>query len=103
MLETMTMRTTPALPRSGNETEVALLSTLLARALDEVDFGILLLAEDGEVLHMNHRARLALQADKGLQVLGNRLRTSDRGVRCSIDLAARRQRVPRGSSVNPER
>ena len=77
MLETMTMRTTPALPRSGNETEVALLSTLLARALDEVDFGILLLAEDGEVLHMNHRARRTLFSEQGLQVVGNRLRTGD--------------------------
>jgi hypothetical protein len=33
--------------------------TLLARALDEVDFGIALLRADGEVLHLNHRARRA--------------------------------------------
>lgn len=72
----MTIRTTAA-PWPGAAPEAAPLSTLLARALDEVDFGIMLVAEDGEVLHMNHRARLALQADKGLQVLGNRLRTSD--------------------------
>jgi hypothetical protein len=39
-------------------------STLLARTLDEVDFGIALLRADGEVLHLNHRrgARCRVQA-----------------------------------------
>ncbi|MBE0547944.1 MAG: helix-turn-helix transcriptional regulator, partial [Rubrivivax sp.] len=68
---------TPAPAAPGAAPEVAPLGTLLARALDEVDFGIALVAEDGEVLHMNHRARHALYAEQGLQVLGKRLRTSD--------------------------
>jgi DNA-binding CsgD family transcriptional regulator len=48
-------------------------STLLARTLDEVDFGIALLRADGEVLHLNHRARRTLHGDGPLQVQGNRL------------------------------
>lgn len=48
-------------------------STLLARTLDEVDFGIALLRADGEVLHLNHRARRALHGDGPLHVQANRL------------------------------
>ena len=70
--------TTTSAPAQPAETPaVAPLSTLLARALDEVDFGIVLVAEDGEVLHLNHRARRTLHGDRSLHVLGNRLRTSD--------------------------
>ena len=75
MLDTTT--TAAAQPWAGNAGEARPLSTLLAKALDEVDFGIVLVAEDGEVLHLNHRARHALYAEQGLQVLGNRLHTSD--------------------------
>lgn len=77
MLDMMTSTTAPAPSLPYAAPEATVLGTLLARTLDEVDFGIVLVAEDGEVLHMNHRARHALYADQGLQVLGNRLRTSD--------------------------
>jgi hypothetical protein len=53
--------------------ELPTTTTLLARALDEVDFGIALLRADGEVLHLNHRARRALHSDGPLHVLANRL------------------------------
>lgn len=70
------------------------LSTLLARALDEVDFGIALVAESGEVLHLNHRARHALDGSRGMQMAGNRLQTCDRGahdrLKRALDDTARR-------------
>lgn len=75
MLQTLTPA--PVATRAQSGPEIAPLSSLLARTLDEVDFGIVLLAEDGEVLHLNHRARLVLLGEHGLQVLGNRLRASD--------------------------
>ncbi|MDZ7592237.1 MAG: helix-turn-helix transcriptional regulator [Rubrivivax sp.] len=53
------------------------LASLLGRALDELDVGVMLVAEDGEVLHLNQHARHALYERHGLQVLGNRLCTSD--------------------------
>jgi DNA-binding CsgD family transcriptional regulator len=53
------------------------LGGLLARALDEVDFGIVLVAADGAVLHLNHRAQHALCAEQGLQLIGNRLHAGD--------------------------
>ncbi len=75
MLDLTIGAATPARPHANPL--MAPLSTLLARTLDEVDFGIALLAEDGEVLHLNHRARHALGEGSALQILGNRLRTSD--------------------------
>jgi hypothetical protein len=57
--------------------ELPTTTTLLARALDEVDFGIALLRADGEVLHLNHRARRALHSDGPLHVLANRLGAHD--------------------------
>ena len=68
---------TPAASWGATAPVATPLGTLLARALDEVDFGIMLVAEDGEVLHLNHRARHALFEHHGLQVVGNRLCTSD--------------------------
>jgi DNA-binding CsgD family transcriptional regulator len=68
----------PAATWTGVMRPVTPLGTLLARALDEVDFGVMLVAEDGEVLHLNHRARHALHEHHGLQVVGRRLCTSDR-------------------------
>ena len=67
----------PAPTRPGRLPAAAPLSTLLARTLDEVDFGIALVAEDGEVLHLNLRARQALGGGGALQVLGKRLCTAD--------------------------
>ena len=51
--------------------------TLLAMALDEVDYGIALVDGEAQVLHMNRRARRVLQADGPLQVADERLRTLD--------------------------
>lgn len=76
MLDTMTH---PEAPHHLGEfaAEAPSTSTLLARALDEVDFGITLVRSDGEVLHQNHRARRALQGDGPLRVLRNRLAAPD--------------------------
>lgn len=49
---------------------------VLVAALDEVDCGIALVCADGEVLHLNRRARQALRADAPLQVLAGTLRTA---------------------------
>ncbi|GAB4034903.1 MAG: hypothetical protein Fur0014_00040 [Rubrivivax sp.] len=53
------------------------LGRLLARALDELDHGIVLLDGRGTVLHLNHRARRALESAPALQVLGGELRACD--------------------------
>lgn len=53
------------------------LSRLLARALDEVDYGIVLLDASGLVLHLNHHARQWLDHGDVLQVLGRQLRACD--------------------------
>lgn len=46
----------------------------LAAALDEIDYGMLLLDEDGLVLHVNEAARVELDAEHPLQLLGRELR-----------------------------
>lgn len=48
----------------------------LALMLDEVDYGMLLLAEDASVLHANHAARSELDALHPLQLLGGELRVA---------------------------
>ena len=48
----------------------------LALMLDEIDYGMLLLAEDATVLHANHAARSELDAAHPLQLLGGELRVS---------------------------
>jgi DNA-binding CsgD family transcriptional regulator len=53
-----------------------------ARMLDEIDYGMLLVAADGAVLHANHVARAELDAQHPLQLLGATLR-----VRCPLDVA----------------
>lgn len=45
-----------------------------AATLDEVDYGMLLLDEQAQVLHINHAAREELDADHPLQLLGHELR-----------------------------
>jgi DNA-binding CsgD family transcriptional regulator len=42
--------------------------------LDEIDYGMLLLTDDGEVVHVNHAARAELDAGHPLQLLGRQLR-----------------------------
>jgi DNA-binding CsgD family transcriptional regulator len=77
-----TTSTSPSTPAAGPEDPPARSGTtpawpaLLVAALDEVDCGIALVCADGEVLHLNRRARQALRADAPLQVLAGTLRTA---------------------------
>jgi DNA-binding CsgD family transcriptional regulator len=54
----------------------ALLTRLLTLMLDEIDYGLLLLADGGRVLHANHAARasLGLSSQHPLQLQGHELR-----------------------------
>jgi len=47
----------------------------LSRMLDELDYGMLLLDAQGQVLHANHAARSACANGHPLQLLGRRLQT----------------------------
>jgi DNA-binding CsgD family transcriptional regulator len=49
------------------------LAQLLASVLDEVDYGLLLIAADGHVVHANNAARAELKATNSLQLQGKRL------------------------------
>jgi len=49
------------------------LAKLLASVLDEVDYGLVLMAADGHVVHANHAARVELAGAKTLQLNGRRL------------------------------
>jgi len=49
------------------------LAKLLASVLDEVDYGLVLIAADGHVVHANHAARVELACAKSLQLIGRRL------------------------------
>lgn len=49
------------------------LAKLLASVLDEVDYGLVLMAADGHVVHANHAARVELAGAKSLQLVGRRL------------------------------
>jgi DNA-binding CsgD family transcriptional regulator len=51
-----------------------LATSWFARMLDEIDYGMLLVADDGTVLHANHVARAELDHDHPLQLLGGELR-----------------------------
>jgi DNA-binding CsgD family transcriptional regulator len=59
--------------RSAPGAEVLTIGSLLAHALDEVDYGIVLIGADGRVLHLNRRARQLLQADTSLRLQAGRL------------------------------
>lgn len=48
-----------------------------ARMLDEIDYGMLLVADDRTVLHANHVARTELDSEHPLQLLGAELRVRD--------------------------
>lgn len=52
----------------------ALMARLMTLLLDEIDYGLLLLAEGSQVLHANHAARASLDAQHPLQLLGHELR-----------------------------
>jgi DNA-binding CsgD family transcriptional regulator len=80
----MDILTTSALPSrrplptlAAAPSEPAPLGRLLARALDELDHGVLLVDSEGGVLHLNHRARRLLDGRQALQLLGLQLRASD--------------------------
>src|SRR6202012_3046193 len=49
------------------------LAKRLAAVLDEVDYGLVLMAADGHVVHANHAARVELAASKTLQLNAKRL------------------------------
>jgi DNA-binding CsgD family transcriptional regulator len=49
----------------------------LAQMLDEVDYGMLLLVDAARVLHANHAARMELDAEHPLQVVGDTLRVRE--------------------------
>jgi hypothetical protein len=59
----------------GRGGEMPLQAQWLAQMLDEIDYGMLLVADDGTVLHANHVARAELDGDHPLQMLGQQLRT----------------------------
>ena len=46
----------------------------MTRMLDEIDYGMVLLTADAQVLYLNHTARLELDGDHPLQMLGSALR-----------------------------
>jgi len=46
---------------------------LLAQMFDEIDYGVLLIADNGAVLHINHAARAEFEAGHPLQLLAGRL------------------------------
>lgn len=64
------------LPYGGPERRQASLTMarLLAQVLDEIDYGLILLADARQVLHVNHAARAELGEDHPLQLLGGELR-----------------------------
>ncbi len=55
--------------RSGGQ-----FSQWLTRMLDEIDYGMLLVSADAQVLYVNHAARHELDGDHPLQLLGHALR-----------------------------
>ena len=50
------------------------LAALMAMMLDEIDYGVILVAPDRQVLHLNHAARAELTGRHPLQLLGRELR-----------------------------
>jgi DNA-binding CsgD family transcriptional regulator len=69
MFDTIATTTTP-LKAAGP----AAATQWFARMLDEVDYGMLLVADDSVVLHANHVARAELDHEHPLQLLGAELR-----------------------------
>ena len=49
-------------------------SRWLSMMLDEIDYGMVLLGDGGQVLHVNHAARAELDGEHPLQLLGRELR-----------------------------
>jgi DNA-binding CsgD family transcriptional regulator len=66
-----------ALPRQPANTEPPSLARWYELMLDEIDYGVLLLDSDAQVLHVNHAARSELDAQHPLQLIGRQLRARD--------------------------
>jgi hypothetical protein len=49
-------------------------SRWLSLMLDEIDYGMVLLSDSGQVLHVNHAARAELDSEHPLQLLGREVR-----------------------------
>lgn len=68
----------------------------LRLALDEIDYGLLIVTYPSRVVHINHVARAELESDHPLQVVGHELRTrlpaDDGPVRDALADAAHRDR-----------
>jgi DNA-binding CsgD family transcriptional regulator len=64
----------PRLP-SADATPAPALAGWYEMMLDEIDYGVLLLGSEGQVLHLNHAARCELDTQHPLQLLGRQLRT----------------------------
>lgn len=90
------------------EPSPAQLSACLTRMLDEIDYGMLLVGSDAQVLYSNHAARHELDAEHPLQLAGRALRTlrpqdllplqeallaAQRGLRRLVTLGAGAQRL----------
>jgi DNA-binding CsgD family transcriptional regulator len=69
---------------NGPERRAALASSVrwMAAMLDEVDYGMLLLSDEDQILHVNHAGRAELDASHPLQLVGRQVRA-----RCSQDVA----------------
>jgi DNA-binding CsgD family transcriptional regulator len=66
-----------ALPHQTADADAPSLARWYELMLDEIDYGVLLLDSDAQVLHLNHAARCELDAQHPLQLLGRQLRTRD--------------------------
>ncbi len=64
----------PAASKSTGEHQAAHLCPWLASMLNEVDYGMLLVDADAQVLHINQTAQTELDADHPLQLLGRSVR-----------------------------
>jgi DNA-binding CsgD family transcriptional regulator len=84
------------------------LSTCMTRMLDEIDYGMLLVGGDAQVVYFNHAARLELDGQHPLQLLGRTLKAqrpqdvaplaaalarAQRGLRELVSLGAGEHRV----------
>ncbi len=59
--------------RAGDAGEGPAMHEWLAATLDEIDYGVLLVARDGRVMHANHAARVELDARHPLMLCGDEL------------------------------
>lgn len=106
--------TAPAHGPAVSEPTPAQLSACLTRMLDEIDYGMLLVGADAQVLYSNHAARHELDGEHPLQLFGRTLRalrpqdvvplqdalaSAQRGLRKLVTLGAGAQRV--SASVVP--